>query len=35
MYYAWRDGFAAKARRRTAINDRIAFMLWCAANRVA
>ena len=31
VYYAWRDGFAAKARRRAALNDRIAYMLWCAA----
>lgn len=35
LYYAWRDGYAAKARQRTAIKDRVAYMLWVAANRAA
>jgi hypothetical protein len=35
IYYAWRDGVSVKARRRTALNERVAYMLWVAANRSA
>lgn len=35
IYYAWRDGYSLKARRRTVLNERIAYMLWVAANRTA
>ncbi|MCZ2344389.1 MAG: hypothetical protein LC104_21725 [Bacteroidales bacterium] len=33
IYYAWRDGYARRARQRTALHDRVAYMLWVAANR--
>lgn len=33
LYYAWRDGFAARSKHRAALNDRVAYMLWVAANR--
>jgi hypothetical protein len=34
LYYTWRDGFAAKLRHQSPrINDRVAYMLWVAAQR--
>jgi hypothetical protein len=33
LYYAWRDGFTARQARRAELNERVAYMLWCAANR--
>jgi hypothetical protein len=33
LYYAWRDSYLAKERSRTSINERVAYMLWVAANR--
>jgi hypothetical protein len=33
IYYVWRDGYCARARRRAELGDRVAFMLWTAANR--
>ena len=33
IYYAWRDGTIAKERKRTTVNERVAYMLWVAANR--
>ncbi|CAN5187934.1 hypothetical protein BH11PLA2_BH11PLA2_39450 [soil metagenome] len=35
IYYAWRDGYLAHARRREKLNNRVAYMMWCAANRAA
>ena len=35
IYYAWRDGYAVRNRRRAVLNDRVAYMLWVAANRAA
>ena len=35
IYYAWRDGYVARHRRRRTINDRVAYMLWVAAHRAA
>jgi hypothetical protein len=35
LYYAYRDGYAVKARQRTALNERVAYMLWAAAQRAA
>lgn len=35
VYYAWRDGYVARAQRRVAINGRVAYMLWVAANKAA
>jgi len=33
IYYAWRDGYRAKTRHRSLLNQRVAYMLWVAANR--
>jgi hypothetical protein len=33
LYYAWRDGIVAHRRKRAQVNERVAYMLWCAANR--
>ncbi len=35
LYYAWRDAFAVKSRQRGVMKDRVAYMLWIAANRAA
>jgi hypothetical protein len=35
IYYAWRDGYRSKSRHRAALNERVAYMLWVAANRTA
>jgi hypothetical protein len=35
VYYVWRDGYAARAQSRAKINDRVAYMMWVAANRAA
>lgn len=34
VYYAWRDVYHQR-RRRQRLNDRVAYMLWVAANRAA
>ena len=34
LYYAWRDVYLHR-RKRTQLNDRVAYMLWVAANRAA
>lgn len=33
LYYAWRDGYAARSQPRTTVNERVAYLLWVAANR--
>ena len=33
IYYAWRDGYQSRFRQRTMLNERVAYMLWVAANR--
>lgn len=35
IYYAWRDGYHVKrqAAARRVLRDRVAYMLWMAANR--
>jgi hypothetical protein len=33
IYYSWRDGYNAQRRRRATLNERVAYMLWCAANK--
>jgi hypothetical protein len=35
IYYAWRDGYQSRFRQRTVLNERVAYMLWVAANRAA
>ena len=35
LYYAWRDGYAARHRRRAVLNERVAYMLWVAAQRTS
>jgi hypothetical protein len=35
LYYAWRDTYASKSRPQNAVKDRVAYMLWVAANRAA
>jgi len=32
LFYAWRDGYLARNRRAT-LNERVAYMLWVAAQR--
>lgn len=34
VYYAWRDLYQHR-RKRQRLNDRVAYMLWVAANRAA
>jgi hypothetical protein len=34
LYYAWRDVYLHR-RKRERLNDRVAYMLWVAANRAA
>jgi hypothetical protein len=34
LYYAWRDVYLHR-RKRARLHDRVAFMLWVAANRSA
>ncbi len=34
MYYGWRDVYMHR-RKRARLNDRVAYMLWIAANRAA
>jgi hypothetical protein len=34
LYYAWRDVYLHR-RKREKLNDRVAYMLWVAANRAA
>lgn len=33
IYFAWRDGRISKTRRREVLNERVAYMLWVAAQR--
>ena len=35
LYYAWRDGYLVPARRaaKAQLHDRVAYMLWVAAQR--
>ena len=33
IYYAWRDRTSAIARNRLLLRDRVAYMLWVAAQR--
>ena len=34
LYYAWRDVYLHR-RKRSHLNDRVAYMLWVAASRAA
>lgn len=34
IYYAWRDIYLHR-RKRAHLHERVAYMLWCAANRAA
>ena len=33
IYYTWRDRFSALAQNRAILRDRVAYMLWVAAQR--
>jgi hypothetical protein len=35
LYYAWRDSYSTQASPRQRINERVAYMLWVAAQRTA
>jgi hypothetical protein len=35
LYYAWRDGCAVKSQRRANVNERVAYLLWVAAQRAS
>lgn len=35
LYYLWRDRFAKHIQRQRVLRERVAYMLWCAANQVA
>lgn len=34
VYYSWRDVYQQRCKRQR-LNDRVAYMLWVAANRAA
>ncbi len=33
IFYVWRDATLHRSRRRQTTNERVAYMLWVAANR--
>jgi len=33
LYYSWRDRRVTKSVKRSQLNDRVAYMLWAAAQR--
>ncbi len=33
IFYAWRDAYVARNRRRVDLHQRVAYMLWVAAQR--
>lgn len=33
IYYAWRDRYSTVAKKRVILRDRVAYMLWVAAQR--
>jgi hypothetical protein len=33
IYYAWRDKIAIRKQPKPSLNERVAYMLWIAANR--
>lgn len=35
LYYGWRDLYHAKRERERVIRQRVAYMLWTAANQMA
>ena len=35
IFYAWRDARLARSQQRQSLNERVAYMLWVAAHRVA
>jgi hypothetical protein len=35
IFYAWRDGYLARKNVRADLNERVAYMLWMAAQRAA
>jgi hypothetical protein len=35
LYYAWRDGYLKYLRRERVLRERVAYMLWLAAERAA
>jgi hypothetical protein len=35
IFYAYRDGYAARLRRAQMLRERIAYMLWTAAQQLA
>jgi hypothetical protein len=35
LYYAWRDGYTVTLRKREVLRERVAYMLWTAAQRTA
>ena len=35
IYYSWRDGYLAHLRRDRVLHERVAYMLWTAAQNVA
>lgn len=35
IYYAWRDRFSIRQKSPADLNERVAYMLWVAANRPA
>ena len=34
IYYAWRDGYAVRKSQSRTLRERVAYMLWVAAQRV-
>jgi hypothetical protein len=35
IYYSWRDGYVARLQRERTLRERVAYMLWAAAQQMA
>ncbi|MGL4421035.1 MAG: hypothetical protein ACRCZF_10255 [Gemmataceae bacterium] len=35
IYYTWRDAYRTRTHNRAVLNERVAYMLWVAAQRAA
>lgn len=35
LYYTWRDGYSIRNQRRVSVNERVAYLLWVAAQRAS
>jgi hypothetical protein len=35
LFYAWRDGYLGRSRQSATLRERVAYMLWVAAQKAA